>query len=401
MIDPAAPAEPAAIALPWPRRASKLQPTLQKLSACFNMSEAQSSTFTQLYAATVPTVPTVQVGQPDTTTTQNLRLHDTLHNAPERGVAVWGFVQDRALRNELLLLLYHTFSPKVAFAADTRKSFFECLLVINLDALKDAAGKAVTAAQIETWLDVFLDCLGISAGVVVFDKYMDDSMVTCIDRIETASMKDGCFGTLFHAHNHDFYRLYLLSKNMMHARADAHLHTGMELDSATLVRLYQQQAVMQRELSVLLEREQHTAEARMRERELVRQTRRGSLEVAHILVNMHRTGTISQDMRDHMLSLLGLAATSVSTANLENLFTRTDGTSTNASHTVHAVFPYNDTVTLLRAIPTIHSDIITDEVDMSIHNGRSAPQTAAPHTDWVPELENAGDPWRWSFTQSF
>jgi len=132
MIDPAAPAEPAepaAIALPWPRSASKLQPTLQKLSACFDISEAQSSTFTQLYAATVPTVPTVQVGQPDTTTTQNLRLHDTLQDAPERGVVVWGFVQDRALRNELLLLLYHTFSPKVAFAADKRKSFLSVVLL--------------------------------------------------------------------------------------------------------------------------------------------------------------------------------------------------------------------------------------------------------------------------------
>ena len=340
------PATPDAIVLPWPRRACKLKPTMQKLSACFNMRETKIAILERLYDTNdnTSTVSTTSTG-----VALNICLSNILQNTPEQGVAVWGFVQDRALRNELLLLLYHTFSPRVAFAANTRQSFFECILVINMSSLKDAKDKAVTVAQVEHWLDTFLDCLGISAGVICFDKYMDDPMVTCIDRIEMASIKDGCFGTLFDADNRDFYRLYAHCKNMMHARADANLQTGMQLDTATLVRMYRQQVVMQRQLAAFRTRENISADAHAREQRIFQRARRGNLEVATILMNMHRTGTITQDMRNHMLSLLGLAATSVSTSNLESFFTST--TDNNSSSTPgQAVFSSNETFLLLRSV---------------------------------------------------
>ena len=49
----------------------------------------------------------------------------------EVALAFWGFVQDRHTRNELLSVLCDTLKPRVAFAANTRESGFECIMVID------------------------------------------------------------------------------------------------------------------------------------------------------------------------------------------------------------------------------------------------------------------------------
>ena len=97
--------------------------------------------------------------------------------------------------------------------------------------------------------------------------------------------------------------------------------------------------MLQRHLTDQIERERTIMAAGRRDRERMRSARRGALEVAQILMSMNRTGSVSTEMRDHMLDLLGLAATTVSTANLQ-VFP--------SMNNVTAVFPYTDSVTLLR-----------------------------------------------------
>ena len=153
----------------------------------------------------------------------------------EVALAFWGFVQDRHTRNELLSVLCDTLKPRVAFAADTRKSGFECIMVID----NTGAAALATGLQLEVWLEAFVETLNISGGVSRFEKFMDSSMVACIDRIEQHS-KDGCFGTLLDPNNRDFYRLYVLKRSVLHGHADARMHTGMDLTVSNMAQLYVQ-----------------------------------------------------------------------------------------------------------------------------------------------------------------
>ena len=82
---------------------------------------------------------------------------------------LWGFVKTRAERNELLKMLYDTLNPRVAFAADTRQSFFECILVLDSQSIpylhvpshQIKEIKPVTGVEVERWLETFLDCCNI------------------------------------------------------------------------------------------------------------------------------------------------------------------------------------------------------------------------------------------------
>ena len=82
--------------------------------------------------------------------------------------------------------------------------------------------------------------------------------------------------------------------------------------------------------------------------------RRGALEAARVILELHRSNTISEDMRDHILGLIGLRATNVSSATLREV----RGSS--------AVIPYNETVMLLRAVDPISPRTM----DASVRNGR-------------------------------
>lgn len=330
---------PPIIQLPWPRRASKYESTMSKFHTDFKMSTQQVADLRQLYSTEASAAELRNTRRPEGATVflSNVLLAHT----SEVAFGLWGFVKNRAQRNDLLKMLYDTLNPRVAFAADTRESCFECMLVIDPQSIPHLRRPHadLSGAELERWLETFLDCCNISAGLCRFDRYMDDAMISCIDRIDMASCKGGCFGTIFDANNRDFYRLYALRKGSMHSRADAQLHTGMDLSVSSLVQLYTQHAILQRQLTDQIERERDITAMGRRERERMRSARRGALEVAQILMSMNRTGSVSTEMRDHMLDLLGLAATTISTANLQ-MFP--------SMNNVTAVLPYNDSVTLLR-----------------------------------------------------
>ena len=433
MAPPKAPESPGPpIQLPWPRRASKYESTMSKFHKAFKMNTQQAATLKQLYSTKASAA---EARHARRSGVQTVFLSNVLQaHMPEMAFALWGFVKDRAERNELLKMLYDTLNPRVAFAADTRQSFFECILVLDPQSIpylhvpshQIKEIKPVTAVEVERWLETFLDCCNISGGLCQFERYMDDTMVSCIDRIETGSCKDGCFGTIFDTNNRDFYRLYALRKSVIHSRADAQLHTGMELSVSSLVQLYTQHAILQRQLTDQIERERTIMTSGRRDRERMRSARRGALEVAQILMSMNRTGSVSIEMRDHMLDLLGLAATTISTANLQ-VFP--------SMNNVTAVFPYNDSVTLLRTTsppntpntPNTpqapppqdaentqnspdHMRMIRElqRMDTTVRRGVERPHShfpAAPildHMTLQPHREELNpEPWRREFTDSF
>ena len=367
-----APAEADVCHLPWPRRPAGFKPLLSRLGTAFKMSEAQLEALKSLYVDAKP-VP-VQPGQHLTQASQSLRQFqfcELTWRTSEVALAFWGFVENRQVRNELLSVLCDTLKPRVACAADTRKSGFECFMVID----NTGAAALATGLQLEVWLEAFLETLNISGGVCRFTSFMDSSMVACIDRIEQHS-KDGCFGNLLNPHNRDFYRLYVLKRSVLHGHADARMHTGMDLTVANMAQLYIHQSEMASALRRQNEQERlqnqrrrATEAAELRRQQEQQAARRGALEAARVILELHRNNSISEDMRDHILGLLGLRATNITTA------TRHVDMLGSA-----AIIPFGGTVMLLRAVNPV-LPLSPRSIDASVRNGVDTIYTPRAYTE--------------------
>ena len=107
----------------------------------------------------------------------------TWDNSFESDIAFsfWGYFKSSPARDQLLKLLIYTLDPKMYWVAETKKDFMEGILIVKLDRL-------YTSRELfEEWLDIFFSKLRMSAGVIVFKKYLDEQMLTSIERLQNST----------------------------------------------------------------------------------------------------------------------------------------------------------------------------------------------------------------------
>jgi hypothetical protein len=93
----------------------------------------------------------------------------------------WGYFKSSQARDQLLKLLVYTLDPKMYSVAETKKNFMEGILIVKLDRLY------ISRELFEEWLDIFFSKLRMSAGVIVFKKYLDEQMLTSIERLQNST----------------------------------------------------------------------------------------------------------------------------------------------------------------------------------------------------------------------
>ena len=150
--------------LPWPRKPAGFKRLLSRLGTAFKMSEAQTEALKSLYVDAEPVDSSENLKQAlanhhsCSRRGQSLRqfqFFSLVHGrTSEVALAFWGFVQDRHTRNDLLSVLCDTLKPRVAFAANTRESGFECIMVID----DTGAAALATGLQLEVWLEARTSC---------------------------------------------------------------------------------------------------------------------------------------------------------------------------------------------------------------------------------------------------
>jgi hypothetical protein len=78
-------------------------------------------------------------------------------------------------------LLTYTLDPKIYLVAETKKDFMEGIMIVKLDRLY------ISRQHLEEWLDIFFSKLRMSAGVIVFKEYLDDQILTSIERMKNST----------------------------------------------------------------------------------------------------------------------------------------------------------------------------------------------------------------------
>lgn len=154
---------------------------------------------------------------------------NTYSHADELCIAFWAFgtpQQQRVLLKFMLQLL----RPRIHVSSETKTAQVESLFVVNPKFLQ------MSADDLETWLGEFLDCLGMSAGLVRLDKYLGSAMLTCMDRIEKGSPTSLKHNMPLHP---DFVHLYRLRLGMRDEQLQVKLHThGLNFTSSNMIDLF-------------------------------------------------------------------------------------------------------------------------------------------------------------------
>jgi hypothetical protein len=128
----------------------------------------------------------------------------------EFAFSCWGFVKDDNARRLLLKVMLLCMNPRVYMVSETLSGHHvEVMMIVKLEKL------CMSRAQFEQWLEAFLEKLRMSAGLVVFQQYLGEQMISCMQRIEKgANLRSNIAITW----NRDFLLLY---NNLLQKRADA------------------------------------------------------------------------------------------------------------------------------------------------------------------------------------
>ena len=120
---------------------------------------------------------------------------------------------------------------------------------IGLD-VDDIVCNRLAGDAMETLLSHCLNFCKISAGCCKFEKYMDNSMITCIDRIQSGQL---WHGSLHATRNKDLLALYQMKLNILHQQASAQLLIGMELNLTNFAMMHESQRTSSDEVLTLRE----------------------------------------------------------------------------------------------------------------------------------------------------
>ena len=142
----------------------------------------------------------------------------------------WGFVPSDEARWTLLEFFSWSMWPRMYMTGQTRAGSMETIMVVRVDLLH------VGREQFETWLENFLSTLRMSAGVHVFTRYLDEPMISCMQRIQGSTKFRSNLGSHW---NSDFRILYDALQRERSMQASIMAITGMQFTSENFVRLWE------------------------------------------------------------------------------------------------------------------------------------------------------------------
>jgi len=141
----------------------------------------------------------------------------------------WGFLNCENAIYRLISFLCWCLQPRMYMAGFVSPGRLEAVMIVRMSRL------CITRSDFEKWLDILLNVMNISAGSHFFSKYMDEQMLTCLQRIETTKNR---MTNMLSEMNKDFRLLYtVLSKHRKEAKRASYA-TGVELDATRFINLF-------------------------------------------------------------------------------------------------------------------------------------------------------------------
>lgn len=141
---------------------AKLLNSLDELGKAFQMSSAEVEALANMFCVKKPYMP----------------VFDTEFQC-EFAFSFWGFVKSDNARWQLLRVLCSCLHPRMYIASETLEGHHvEGVMIVKLDVLR------TTREHFEVWLELFVDRLRMSGGVVVFQKYMGKQMIASMHRVQ-------------------------------------------------------------------------------------------------------------------------------------------------------------------------------------------------------------------------
>lgn len=141
----------------------------------------------------------------------------------------WGFLKNEDSWKKIIYFLCWCLQPRVFLAGKVDSGRLEVFMVVKLTRL------CITRSNFETWLESFLDAMNMSAGSHFFNKYMDEQMLTCVERIRNTEYKM----TNIHSEwNRDFCFLCTVLSKQRKQDHRVHDATGLEFDPNCFIKLF-------------------------------------------------------------------------------------------------------------------------------------------------------------------
>lgn len=164
------------------RQPPGLRRNLGRLSAAWNMDKAKKDEFKAMFSST----------------SNYVSVFDNEFYS-EICFSFWGFVKNEDARQKLLEFIFWCLQPRFYTFSETRPHQIEAFMIVKLDKLQ------IKRDKFEDWIDKFFECMQMSAGTLIFTKYLDDQMISCIQRIEHGVKMKSNINTEW---NKDFRILY-------------------------------------------------------------------------------------------------------------------------------------------------------------------------------------------------
>jgi hypothetical protein len=175
----------------------------------------------------------------------------------------WGFPKSDHAYKKLISFLCWCLQPRMYMTGYVSPGRLEAFMIVRLSRL------CVTRPQFELWLELLLNVMNMSAGTHFFSSYMDDQMLSCLQRIETDRNR---MTNVMSEWNKDFRLLCrVLSKQRYEAKRVSD-STGVELDATNFIKLFYDNQQLLRENKELQKRVASTGEEFPRLHSLVSET---------------------------------------------------------------------------------------------------------------------------------
>ena len=212
----------------------------------------------------------------------------TYAHTDELYIAFWAFGTPRQQR-VLLKFILQLLRPRIYVASETKTAQIESMFVFNPEFIQ------MSADNLETWLGDFLDCVGMSAGLVRLDKYLGSAMLTCMDRIEKGSPSSLKHNLPVHP---DFVHLYRLRLGMRDEQLQVQLATqGLLFTSTNMIELF-----MENKRLYDIVRRQNMTERRYNDENI--QSRANNDEAMNIIDALFLTNAINMSTHTAIQTLL-------------------------------------------------------------------------------------------------
>ena len=146
----------------------------------------------------------------------------------------WGFFKNEEMRVQLVKILQCALHPKVYMVGETRKNFLEGFILVRTDRL------GTTCWQFEEWLNIFFSNLRMSAGTNIFTEYMEDQMLTSMERIRDNSIN--IWSNIYVDANQDFLLLFQTKLKLKKEAEFVMRTTGVSFTAQEFVNVFQRRS---------------------------------------------------------------------------------------------------------------------------------------------------------------